>query len=66
MMLQQWTRDILGVSFMHQNPERKKHIIVRKQDVNENMKKHFNILYNNDKNIQYDLQSILHPPFDVS
>ena len=51
---------------MPQRPDRDKHVIVRKHDVQMIMRQHFDIVKNYEEKVKYDFGSILHPPYDVS
>ena len=66
LMLQQWTRDILGVPYVHQRQDRDKYVIVRKDNVEEEKLKYFDIVESNLENLSYDFGSILHPPYHVN
>ena len=66
LIVQQWTRDILGISNLHQRPDRDKYIVVRKDNVEEERQKYFDIEDSDEENVKYDFGSILHPPYDVS
>ena len=65
-MLQQWTRDILGVSYLHQRPDRDEYVVIRKNNIEEEKLKYFEIVNTDEERVKYDFGSILHPPYSAS
>ena len=65
-ILNHWTHKALGLPYLHQRADRDDHVLIRHVNIPKTMKKHFELIQDEDGYVEYDHSSLLHSPYYVS